>query len=260
MTAFVAWNDSQLSAGLVLVTAVIEFGISLASSLTVAWHRCICAFNIIWPSILSSFINRYVAFRPCGETVSPAIFWLGIVIDSSLPWLVMHPIVFAIEWPLAIYVSLISTTALIAGNPGRCTSLHQECPSAGEHFDRLQGILSHLFGNMFATYIPQERQVLDASRNSSHRSCFEIYSWIHICGCIFALSRVWCMEHAKRLSFLQHRRDVKHIDLEVYLESMMAPSFGRKVANYTQILFFCFIITSSLHSLIQSLDLLGIQA
>lgn len=254
LLAYSLWSKSQFYFFLVLSTGVVQILTSLREPKNPRWHRFVCIFNIMWPGIMSSLLNTNTEFQPCDQVASPLLFWTGMIIDSSFPWLILNSLVYSVEWPLAISTNLLATLALIPGNFKRASTTMADCPIAKEMFSGFHSFVSRYFGFFFCDHLFKPDLTIEtANLDQLFIDCFVTYTWIQLCGYVIAISLLWNIEHAKRISFLQRRSDDQYIDIEVRLEEMATPQLTSKIYKSIQVLVACVLLFGILNTFIQSI-------
>lgn len=79
----------------------------------IRWRFVLYAFNIMWSMIMANLLVYRLHFNYCRST-GGALFWAGELVNTSLPWLCLHGLVFPLPFHHALIVNGVSPSHKIS--------------------------------------------------------------------------------------------------------------------------------------------------
>lgn len=248
----------SLSTAIQQITAVI---LAIRRPKTYAqWRFSFYAFNIIWSMVEGTLLIQDLEISPCMNAGS-GIFWLNELLTTSVPWLILHALVYPLPMSLAIVVNGGAGVAAMITNVMRCKKTLTGCAAGGKYFKNIFQLLQRYFGIFSATIplpaaasaaaaIPKRRGLLAGVASPAARlgalssssvssvevspmiSCVTVYALIQIFAFVVTMHALWLSEHAARLDFLS-RTDA--VDVEWRLERLRKPLRAEQISRFVEI-------------------------
>lgn len=225
------------------------------------WRFSFHAFNIIWGMVEGILFTHALEISPCINTGS-GIFWLNELLNTSVPWLILHALVYPLPMPMAIVVDGGAGVLVMMTNVMRCKRTLTGCGAGGKLLQNAFQLLQRYFGIFSATTsLPAAASAVEgitkgrgllavgaspsaclSALNSSSASsleaspmtsCVTVYALIQIFAFIVTMHSLWLSEHAARLDFLS-RTDA--VDVEWQLERLRKPLRAEQICRFIEIL------------------------
>ncbi|KAL4539170.1 hypothetical protein Ndes2437A_g02142 [Nannochloris sp. 'desiccata'] len=207
----------SLSTAIQQITAVI---LAIRRPKTYAqWRFSFYAFNIIWSMVEGTLLIQDLEISPCMNAGS-GIFWLNELLTTSVPWLILHALVYPLPMSLAIVV-----------NGGAATIPLPAAASAAAAIPERRGLLAGV-ASPAARLGALSSSSVSSVEVSPMISCVTVYALIQIFAFVVTMHALWLSEHAARLDFLS-RTDA--VDVEWRLERLRKPLRAEQISRFVEI-------------------------
>ena len=204
------------------------------------WRFVFYAFNIIWSMVEGTILTQHLEISPC-MSAGTGIFWLNEMISTSVPWLILHALVFPLPMPVAIIVNGGAGIAAMTTNIVRCRKTINGCAAGSKSLQQIYQFLQRHLGIFSARLqLPASgaraaampASALSSLQASPLTSCVTLYALVQIFAFVLTMHALWLSEHAARMEFLS-RTDA--VEVEWRLEQLRKPPRAEQIARIMEL-------------------------